>query len=73
MSKYVNVTMVQMEKLSEPLVIEADTAEMKDNELLVKLGDVVVARFAERSVRASIAMTQTNVRSERREGDNSIA
>jgi len=62
-----------MEKLSQPLVIEADTAEMKDNELLVKLGDVIVARFPERSVRASIAMTQTNVRSERREGDNSIA
>ena len=52
MSKYVNVTMVQMEKLSEPLVIEADTAEMKDNELLVKLGDVIVARLPERSIRS---------------------
>ena len=51
-SKYVKVTMVHMERLSEPLVIEADTAEMKDHELVVKLGDTIVARFPERSVRS---------------------
>ena len=52
MSKYVNVTLVHMEKLSPPLVIEADTAEVKDNELVVKLGDAIVARVPERSIRS---------------------
>jgi len=52
MSKYVNVKMVHMERLSPPLVIEADTAEVKDNELVVKLGDAIVARVPEKSVRS---------------------
>jgi len=44
--------MVHMERLSPPLVIEADTAEVKDNELVVKLGDAIVARVPEKSVRS---------------------
>jgi hypothetical protein len=52
MSKYVNVIRVHMEKLSAPLVIEADTAEVKDNELVVTLGDAIVARVPEKSVRS---------------------
>ena len=50
MSKYVNVTIVHWGSL--PLVIEADTAEVKDNELVVKLGDAIVARVPEKSVRS---------------------
>ena len=52
MSKYVNVIMVHMERLSAPLVIEADTAEMKDHELVIKLGDAIVAKVPEKSVRS---------------------
>ena len=48
MLKYVYVT---TDKFQAPLVIEADTADVKDNELFVKLGDEIVARFPERSVR----------------------
>jgi len=41
MPKYVNV---EMDKFAAPLVIEADTVEVEDHELLVKLGDAIVAR-----------------------------
>ena len=52
MPKYVNVITDQIDKLAAaPFVIEADAAEVEANELWVKLGDVVVARFPERSVR----------------------
>jgi hypothetical protein len=47
MPKYVNVKMAHW---PAPLVIEADTAEVKANELLVRLGNTIVARFPERTV-----------------------
>ena len=51
MPKYVNVKMDTFAAFAAPLVIEADTAEVKDHELVVKLGDVIVARVPEESVR----------------------
>jgi len=51
MPKYVNVEMDKFAPwATAPLVIEADTAEVKDHELVVKLGDAIVARVPERSV-----------------------
>jgi hypothetical protein len=47
MPKYVNVKFAHW---TAPLVIEADTAEVKADEVLVRLGDAIVARFPERSV-----------------------
>jgi hypothetical protein len=48
MPKYVNV---KMDKFPAPLVIEADTAVVKDRELLVTLGEAIVARVPEEHVR----------------------
>jgi hypothetical protein len=48
MPKYVHV---KTDKFAEPLVIEADTVEVKANEVLVRLGDAIVAGLPERTVR----------------------
>ena len=50
MPKYVNVKTDKFAAFAAPLVIEADTAEVKDHELVVKLGDAIVARIPEESV-----------------------
>ena len=50
MPKYVHVITDKTVRFAAPFVIEADTAEVIADEVIVTLGDAIVARFPERSV-----------------------